>query len=207
MKANEFVAGYFASAKNESEVKALWSELMNVSVDAMNKRVDEFKNPGKALLKAAAKKAGQEKAVETALTSGKLVVGGVPKKTADLAEEKIDSRRNKKAAKEKTADEKEEKKIEVKAEKRKANAKGAETKEAYSMKVVKLTAAERNAVKKANLQFVDYSDKAFAFIGDTKPVADIMRKLNGRFNHGLSCGAGWVFAKANKDAVFKSLGV
>ena len=207
MKANEFVAGYFASAKNESDVKALWSNLMNVSVDAMNKRIDEFKNPGKARLKEAAKKAGQEKTVNAALASGKLVVGGVPRKTADLAEVKIDSRNTKAAAKNTKKEEKKQEETKRTVSKAKGETKKTEGKEPYSMKVVKLTAAERKAVKEANVQFVDYNDKAFAFIGDTKPVAEIMKKLNGRFNHSLSCGPGWIFAKANKDAVFQSLGM
>lgn len=201
MKASEFMAGYYASAKSESEAKALWSELVNISVDAMNKRIEELKSPGKAKLKAAAKKAGQEKVVEAAIKTGKLVVGGVPKKTVDLAEEKIDSRK-KKATKTKVETKKEEEKPEPKRTEA-----SEEKKEAYSMKVVQLTAAEKKAFKKADIKFIDYTDKAFAFIGDTKPVAEIMSKLNGRFNRSLSCGAGWIFAKTNKEAVFKSLGI
>lgn len=201
MKASEFMAEYYASAKSESEAKALWSELVNISVDAMNKRIEELKSPGKAKLKAAAKKAGQEKVVEAAIKTGKLVVGGVPKKTVDLAEEKIDSRK-KKATKTKVETKKEGKKPEPKRTEA-----SEEKKEAYSMKVVQLTAAEKKAFKKADIKFIDYTDKAFAFIGDTKPVAEIMSKLNGRFNRSLSCGAGWIFAKANKEAVFKSLGI
>lgn len=196
------MAGYYASAKSESEAKALWSELVNISVDAMNKRIEELKSPGKAKPKAAAKKAGQEKVVEAAIKTGKLVVGGVPKKTVDLAEEKIDSRK-KKSTKTKV----ETKKKEEKRTGPKRTEASEEKKEAYSMKVVQLTAAEKKAFKKADIKFIDYTDKAFAFIGDTKPVAEIMSKLNGRFNRSLSCGAGWIFAKANKEAVFKSLGI
>lgn len=209
MKANEFLAAYYSAANSESEVKALWSELVNMSVDAMNMRIDELKNPGKAKVKAASRKAGQENVVDAAIQTGKLVIGGVPTKTVDLAEEKIDARSNRRAGKSKA--EKVAMPEKPKAEKKavaKAEKKGkAEKKDAYSMKVVKLTAAEKKAVKEANLQFIDYTDKAFAFIGNTKPVAKILSKLNGRFNHGLSCGAGWVFAKANKDAVLKSLGM
>lgn len=54
---------------------------------------------------------------------------------------------------------------------------------------------------KSNLQIVDYSEKAFALIGDTKPIKDILKQLGGRFNLFLSCGAGWIFSKTQLDAV------
>lgn len=41
------------------------------------------------------------------------------------------------------------------------------------------------------LQIIDYSDKALAVIGDTRPVKDELRNLGGRFNSRLSCGAVW----------------
>lgn len=55
-----------------------------------------------------------------------------------------------------------------------------------------------------NCQIIDYSDKAFAVVGDTKPIKDELKKLGGRFNGKLSCGAGWIFSKKAEESV-KSL--
>lgn len=57
------------------------------------------------------------------------------------------------------------------------------------------------------IQLVDYSEKAIAIVGDTKPVKDILRNLGGRFNARLSCGAGWVFSKSKADEVRAALGI
>lgn len=57
------------------------------------------------------------------------------------------------------------------------------------------------------IQLVDYSEKAIAIVGDTKPVKDILRNLGGRFNARLSCGAGWVFSKSKADGVRAALGI
>jgi hypothetical protein len=46
-----------------------------------------------------------------------------------------------------------------------------------------------------NCQIIDYSEKAFAVIGDTKAVKDELKAIGGRFNFRLSCGAGWIFPK------------
>ncbi len=55
----------------------------------------------------------------------------------------------------------------------------------------------------ACLTIVDYSDKAFAVIGDTKAVKDDLKKLGGRFNGKLSCGAGWIFSNRVRQEVEK----
>lgn len=57
--------------------------------------------------------------------------------------------------------------------------------------------------EKTSLTIVDYSDKAFAVIGDTKSVKDDLKKLGGRFNGKLSCGAGWIFSNKMREAVEK----
>ena len=49
-----------------------------------------------------------------------------------------------------------------------------------------------------NVQIVDYSDKAIVVIGNTKPIKDDLKRLGGRFNIRLTCGAGWVFSKAKR---------
>lgn len=49
------------------------------------------------------------------------------------------------------------------------------------------------------LQVIDYSAKAIAVIGTTREdkatIAD-MKAMKGKYNRGLTCGAGWVFSKA-----------
>ncbi len=45
------------------------------------------------------------------------------------------------------------------------------------------------------LQITDYSTKAVAVIGTTKNYKDELRRLGGRFNRHLSCGAGWIFSR------------
>ena len=60
-------------------------------------------------------------------------------------------------------------------------------------------------VKKANLTIVDYSDKAFAVIGETKAVKAQLRALGGRFNMYLTCGIGWIFPKTKLDLVKATL--
>jgi len=51
------------------------------------------------------------------------------------------------------------------------------------------------------LSIVDYSEKSFAVIGDTKPIKNILSQLGGKFNYGLKCGPGWIFAKTRIQAV------
>lgn len=55
------------------------------------------------------------------------------------------------------------------------------------------------------IQFIDYSEKAFAVIGETKPLADKLKELGGSFNARLSCGAGWIFSKKKFDSVKAAL--
>lgn len=55
------------------------------------------------------------------------------------------------------------------------------------------------------LTLVDYSEKAFAIIGNTKPISETLKELGGRFNFRLSCGPGWIFSKTKLDAVKQQL--
>lgn len=50
-------------------------------------------------------------------------------------------------------------------------------------------------VKTGTVQIIDYSEKAIAVIGDTKPIKDKLKALGGSFNFRLTCGAGWIFPK------------
>lgn len=65
-----------------------------------------------------------------------------------------------------------------------------------------IKAAEQEE-EKANLQIVDYSEKAIAIVGDTKTIKDQLKKMGGCFNPKLSCGAGWVFPKSKLAEVQK----
>lgn len=51
------------------------------------------------------------------------------------------------------------------------------------------------------IRIVDYNERSFAVVGDTKPLKNELKKLGGCFNGKLSCGAGWIFAIGKKDAV------
>jgi hypothetical protein len=55
------------------------------------------------------------------------------------------------------------------------------------------------------INMVDYSEKAFAVVGDTKPIKEQLKALGGSFNAHLSCGAGWIFSKKKLDEVTKAL--
>lgn len=50
---------------------------------------------------------------------------------------------------------------------------------------------------------IEYSEKSIALVGDTKEIKDKLKKLGGRFNSGLSCGAGWVFSKTKQKDLEK----
>lgn len=59
--------------------------------------------------------------------------------------------------------------------------------------------------EKAAVQIIDYSEKAFAVVGETKNIKDDLKRLGGRFNPKLTCGAGWIFSKKVLDEVKKFL--
>ena len=52
-----------------------------------------------------------------------------------------------------------------------------------------------------DLKIVGYSDKAFAVIGETKPIKSQLAVLGGKFNPHLKCGAGWIFSRKKLDDV------
>ena len=58
---------------------------------------------------------------------------------------------------------------------------------------------------------VDYSDKAIALFGDTKPIKDRLSDLGGRFNSRLTHNgqkrAGWIFQKAKEAQVRELIGM
>lgn len=56
------------------------------------------------------------------------------------------------------------------------------------------------------LRMLEYSEKAFAIVGDTKAHRAQLKKLGGRFNPKLKCGAGWIFSKKRGKEVATALG-
>ena len=58
-----------------------------------------------------------------------------------------------------------------------------------------------------DLQVIDYSEKAFAIIGDTKVIKVTLKELGGKYNPKLRCGAGWIFSKKKQDKVTSALGI
>ena len=66
---------------------------------------------------------------------------------------------------------------------------------------------ESLSISVQGIEIVDYSEKAFAIIGDTKPIKDKLKELGGCFNGRLSCGAGWIFSKSKLDTVKQSLSI
>lgn len=81
-----------------------------------------------------------------------------------------------------------------------------ETKKAAA-EVPQVAEGDKKALKKLALQFHDYSEKAFAITGDTKPVKDICNRYHGRFNRWLSCGEGWIFSKRYEADVRAALAI
>lgn len=62
-------------------------------------------------------------------------------------------------------------------------------------------------VQNTALQFIDYSERAFAIVGDTKPIKEQLKELGGKFNAHLTCGVGWIFSKSKLDIVKNALGL
>lgn len=62
---------------------------------------------------------------------------------------------------------------------------------------------QQEAEGKPAINIIDYSDRAFAVVGDTKAVKDALKKMGGSFNSKLSCGAGWIFSQKKRAEVEK----
>lgn len=65
--------------------------------------------------------------------------------------------------------------------------------------------AEKQSV--SGIEIIDYSEKAIAVIGETKPIKNQLKDMGGRFNFRLSCGAGWIFPKTKREEVMQLLSV
>ena len=53
----------------------------------------------------------------------------------------------------------------------------------------------------SGVQIIDYSEKAFAIVGETKEIKDTLKSLGGRYTPHLSCGAGWIFSKKKEQEI------
>ena len=60
-----------------------------------------------------------------------------------------------------------------------------------------------------NLEIVEYSEKAIAVFGDTKPIKDVLKDLNGLFRANLTYKgerrAGWIYSKKQETKVRETL--
>lgn len=72
-----------------------------------------------------------------------------------------------------------------------------------------ISESEFNDIKEAlndsapKIGILDYSEKAIAVIGDTILYKDSLKRLGGKFNARLTCGAGWIFPKSKTQDVQK----
>lgn len=68
------------------------------------------------------------------------------------------------------------------------------------------TSADLSAL---NLEIVEYSEKAIAVFGDTKPIKDVLKGLNGLFRANLTYNgerrAGWIYGKKQETKVREAL--
>jgi len=80
-----------------------------------------------------------------------------------------------------------------------------ETSEAATPEPTEAANFEKVEVKTGEVQIIDYSEKAVAVIGDTKPIKDKLKAIGGRWNSNLSCGAGWIFSKKQLPEIEKLL--
>jgi hypothetical protein len=80
----------------------------------------------------------------------------------------------------------------------------------YNTKEIKAQTIENTEIetlKSNGIEIINYSDKAIAVIGDTKPIKDKLKSLGGRFNFRLThpttgekiCG--WIFPKSKMEEV------
>lgn len=65
----------------------------------------------------------------------------------------------------------------------------------------------KTQVEPGSIELIDYSQKAIAIVGDTKPIKDTLKKLGGKFNPRLKCGAGWIFPKTKEEQVKATLAI
>jgi len=67
------------------------------------------------------------------------------------------------------------------------------------------TTTQQTEIETGSINIIDYSEKAIAVIGETKPIKELLKSLGGSFNPRLSCGAGWIFSKNKLEEVQNAL--
>lgn len=78
---------------------------------------------------------------------------------------------------------------------------------AYFAPICKKEEPTTAKVSAFDIQIIDYSDRAIAIIGNTKPYKEVLQKLGCKFNPKLSCGVGWVAQKSREGEIKKSLNI
>ena len=58
-------------------------------------------------------------------------------------------------------------------------------------------------IKIHDVTIVDYSDKAIAIQGNTKPIKELLKTLGAHYNQNLRGGCGWVASKKKRN-LFKT---
>jgi len=68
-------------------------------------------------------------------------------------------------------------------------------------------ASHADNVPAGQIQIIDYSEKAIAIIGDTRPIAEKLGKkgLGLKFNKYLTCGPAWIAPKSRLEEIQKAL--
>lgn len=134
---------------------------------------------------------------------------GKTKKTVKTAKTKVQIETEKAIEKSIKAGMTTKKTTQTKVKKEVAKAKAAKKTAKVEASEVEVIKINKRTIGKLGLQYVDYSEKSFAIIGDTKPIKEELKTLKGRFNARLTVDgeqvAGWVFAKRNQEPVKKSL--
>lgn len=68
---------------------------------------------------------------------------------------------------------------------------------------------ELEPINAGEVKLIEYSEKSFAIIGDTKPIKETLKNLGGSFNFRLHVDgdtvAGWIFSNKKKDNVKRVL--
>ena len=54
---------------------------------------------------------------------------------------------------------------------------------------------------KTDCEIIDYSEKAIAIIGNTKPHKEKLKEIGAKFNMKLTCGPGWILPKSKKEMI------
>ena len=67
------------------------------------------------------------------------------------------------------------------------------------------TTTQQTEIETGSINIIDYSEKAIAVIGETKPIKELLKSLGGSFNPRLSCGCGWIFSKNKLEEVQNAL--